>query len=230
MSKRRILAVDDEPSIVKLVGDSLRQEGYEVVEASDGEQALQAAEQSDPALIILDIGMPKLNGFDVCQRIREWSQVPIIMLSARTESQDKVKCLTLGADDYLEKPFSIEELKARVGAVLRRMTATNPPLNEPTVTVGQLRVDFAERRVTVSCNEVRLTPTEYNVLGQLVLHRGKVLAHRMLLQQVWGQDYSDEREYLHVVINKLRKKIDSDPGIPGLILTVPGVGYRLESA
>ena len=188
MSKARILVVDDEPSILKYVSASLRRQQYEVVQAIDGEQALLAMEETLPALLILDIAMPKLDGFEVCRRIREWSQVPIIMLSAREGAEDKVKCLRMGADDYLVKPFSVEELLARVEAVLRRTKSAESMQAEPTFVSGDLQVNFAERRVTLYGKDIDLTSTEYNLLQELVLHRGKVLTHRMLLQKSGEQN------------------------------------------
>ena len=226
MRKTRILVVDDEPAVLGFVSACLRRHGYEVAMASDGEQALQAMEETPPELVILDIVMPKLDGFEVCRRIREWSQVPIIMLSARAGEQDKVRCLRLGADDYLVKPFGIEELIARVEAVLRRTEAASAPLAEPTFVSGDLQLNFAERRLTVAGHEIDLTPTEYSLLRYLALHRGKVLTHRMLLQQVWGPEYADERQYVRVFINRLRHKTGDSPANPRYIKTESGVGYR----
>ncbi len=221
----RILVVDDELSILKFVSASLRVAGYEPVSARDGEEALQVIEQTLPALVILDITMPKLDGFEVCRRVREWSQLPIIMLSARGGEQDKVKCLHLGADDYLVKPFAIEELIARVEAVLRRTRAAEAPSAEPTFVSHDLQVDFAARRVTMAGREVNLTATEYSLLKELVLHRGKVLTHRMLLNRVWGLEYGDESEYLRVFVSRLRHKLGDDAADPKYVRTVSGVGY-----
>ena len=225
MPATRILVVDDEPSIRKFVSASLRQEQYEVVQAIDGVSALQAMEASLPDLVILDIMMPNLDGFEVCRRIREWSQVPIIMLSTKDDETDKVKALHLGADDYLSKPFGIDELVARVEAVFRR-TRTAESMPEPTVAIGDLQINFAERLVAVSGQEVKLTPVDYGLLRHLALNRGKVLTHRMLLQQVWGPEYAEEREYVRVFINRLRQKIGDDPANPKYIRTEAGVGYR----
>ncbi len=228
MPKTRVLVVDDEASIRKFVRSSLQQEGYDTVEASDGEQALQVVEQTLPSLVILDINMPKLNGMEVCRRIREWSSVPIIMLSAREDDRDKVQALRLGADDYLSKPFSIEELIARVEAVLRRTKATGTQPIEPNYSDDYLQVNFAERRVTLLGNEVDLTPTEYALLRELVLNRGKVMTHRMLLHRVWGEEYGDESGYVRVFITRLRHKLDSGSPVPKYIKSISGVGYRYE--
>ncbi|MBI2855421.1 MAG: response regulator transcription factor [Chloroflexi bacterium] len=226
MLKNRVLVVDDEVSIRKFVAASLRAEGYDVSLASNGEEALRLVEESLPDLIILDIRMPGVDGFEVCRRIREWSQMPIIMLSALTEEEDKVKCLRMGADDYLVKPFGISELVARIEAVLRRAGANQVPVDEPSFATDDLQVNFAERRVTHSGQEVKLTPTEYSLLQQLVQHRGKVLTHGMLLRSIWGPQYGDEKEYVRVFVNRLRHKLGDDPANPSYIWTEPGVGYR----
>lgn len=226
MSKGRVLVVDDEPSIVKMVSSNLRQVGYQTVQAADGEQAIQAMEQTLPDIVILDITMPKMDGFEVCRRVREWSQVPIIMLSARDDDRDKVQCLGLGADDYMVKPFSIDELLARVAAVLRRSRTAEKPLPEPTLTTEDLQINFAKHMVTVAGQEVQLTATEYNLLRYLSLNRGKVLTHRMLLHEIWGPEYGDEREYVRVFVNRLRHKLGDNPARPKYIRTEAGVGYR----
>ncbi len=226
MSNELILVVDDETTIRKNVTAALRLGEYRSVEASDGVQALEVMELTLPDLVILDINMPNLDGFQVCQRIREWSQVPIIMVSARIDEQDKVKALRLGADDYLVKPYGIDELLARVEAVLRRTKAAELPQPAPTLITGDLQVNFAQRLVTVGGREVQLTATEYNLLSHLALNRGKVLTHRMLLHEVWGPEYGDEREYVRVFVNRLRNKLGDDPSKPRYIRTESGVGYR----
>ena len=230
MVKTRVLVVDDEASIRRFVSASLRAEGYEVSLAADGEEALHTVEETMPGMVILDIMMPKMDGFEVCRRIREWSQVPLMMLSALGDERDKVKCLRLGADDYLVKPFGIQELIARVEAVLRRTRAAEMPQVGPTFIGGELEVNFAERRVTLSGREVKLTPTEYSLLQQLVLHRGKVLTHEMLLRSVWGPEYNGEKEYIRVFVNRIRRKIGDNPSDPRWIKTQPGVGYRFLSS
>ncbi len=221
-----VLVADDEPSNLYYVSASLRQAGYAVVQAADGAAALQEVEGNLLDLILLDIGMPVLDGFEVCQRVREWSQIPIIMLSAKIGEEDKVKALQLGADDYLTKPFGIDELLARVEAVLRRSKAGHRLPDEPTFVSGELQVNLAERRVTLKGQAVELTSTEYDLLRELVLEVGKVLTHRMLLQKVWGAEYGDETEYVRVFINRLRRKLDDDPGNPKYIKTESRVGYR----
>ena len=220
MVKTRILVVDDELSIVKFLRANLESKGYEVLAAMNGAEALQTIERELPDLVILDIMMPKMDGFEVCRRLRQWSQIPIIMVSARGDVSDKVKCLDLGAG----------ELIARVRAVLRRTKAAATMPGQPSFTRGDLQISFAQRRVTIAGKEVKLTPTEYSLLQELVLNAGKVLTHTHLLNKVWGSEYRDEREYLHVFIRRLRTKLEPDPTNPRYILTVPGVGYQFTNA
>ena len=226
---KKILVVDDELAIIKFLRANLEANGYETLAASDGAEALQKVERELPDLIILDIMMPEIDGFEVCRRIREWSQIPIIMLSARADLMDKVKCLDLGADDYLCKPFGKEELIARVKAVLRRTEAASTIPTPPSFTCDDLEINFAERRITLAGSEVRLTPTEYNLLRELALNTNKVLTHNMLLGKVWGPEYGEEKEYLRVFVNRLRKKLEANPENPKYIITVPGVGYQFKT-
>ena len=230
MSKTRILVVDDELSIIKFLRANLEAKGYKVLTAMDGAEALQTFEMELPDLVILDIMMPKMDGFEVCRRLREWSQTPIIMLSARGDVSDKVKCLDLGADDYITKPFGASELIARVRAVLRRTEAATTIPTQPSFTCGDIKISFAQRKVTVAGNEVKLTPTEYSLLQELVLNAGKLLTHTYLLNKVWGPEYREEREYLHVFVRRLRAKLEPDPTNPRYITTVPGVGYQFKDA
>lgn len=229
MHHSHILVVDDELAIIKFLRANLEANGYETLAASDGAEALQKVERELPDLIILDIMMPKMDGFEVCRRLREWSQIPIIMLSARADLMDKVKCLDLGADDYLCKPFGKEELIARVKAVLRRTEAASTMPAPPAFTCDDLEINFAERRITLAGSEVRLTPTEYNLLRELALNTNKVLTHNMLLGKVWGPEYGEEKEYLRVFVNRLRKKLEANPENPKYIITVPGVGYQFKA-
>jgi len=229
MRRLRILAIDDELAVLKFLRANLQAAGYEVLIALDGAEGLQVIEKELPDLIILDIVMPTVNGFEVCRRVREWSQVPIIMLSARDDEKDKVMCLDLGADDYLAKPFGVEELMARVRSVLRRAEAAGTVSPQPTFVSGDLKVNFAERKVTVADREVRLTPTEYCLLKEFVLNAGKVLTHAYLLSRAWGPEYRDEREYVHVFVGRLRNKLKLDTTGPKQIVTVPGVGYQFKN-
>ena len=229
MKKICILVVDDEVSIIRFVSARLRKEGYEIITASNGEEALLRAEEENPTLVLLDIMMPKMDGFEVCRRLREWSEVPIIMLSAKGEESDKVKCLNLGADDYVTKPFGGEELLARVRAVLRRAEVAGAVSNRPPFTSGDLKISFAQRQVNVAGREVKLTPTEFALLQELTLNAGKVLTHTYLLQKVWGPEYRDEKEYLHEFVRRLRNKLEPDKEKPSYIVSVPSIGYQFRS-
>ncbi len=229
MKKQVVLVVDDEPETVKYVSANLKARGFEVHAASDGTEALKIAGENVFDLILLDLSMPGPDGFAVCQRIREYSDVPIIILSARGREQDKVRALDLGADDYLTKPFGVEELLARVRAALRRTRREGTgPL--PTFISGDLSIDFASRQVKIRNREIKLTPTEYNLLALLARNSGKVLTHRTLLNGVWGPEYGQETEYLWAYIRRLRKKLEPDPAHATLILTEPGVGYRMRNS
>ena len=230
MDKTHILVVDDDPAILRLLCTNLKARGYKVTTAMDGEESLAAVERDFVDLIILDIMMPKLDGVEVCRRIREWSNVPIIVLSARGDEKDKVKCLELGADDYLTKPFGIAELMARVKTAFRHCDASRVAPAPPTFTCGDLEINFAMRHVTVGGTKVILTPTEYSLLQHLAVNANKVLTHSMLLQSVWGSEYCSEKEYLRVFIGRLRKKLERNPEKPEYIQTIPGVGYHLAVA
>jgi len=230
MNKTRVLVVDDDPAIVRLLSANLKARGYETSVAGNGEESLVIAEKEAVDLIILDLMMPGVDGVEVCRRIREWSAVPIIVLSARGDEKDKVKCLELGADDYLTKPFGINELMARVKTALRHSSKAAAEPMPANFTCGDLEINFAMRRVTVGGREIKLTPTEYSVLQHLALNTNKVLTHTMLLQYVWGNEYYSEKEYLRVFIGRLRKKIEPDFKHPRYIQTVPGVGYHLAAA
>lgn len=192
----------------------------------DGNKALEIAGEESLDLVILDLLLPEIDGFEVCRRIREWSKVPIIVLSALEKPEDKVKLLKLGADDYMVKPFNPGELLARVEAVFRRTETDKVVQKQDSFICGDLEIDFNRRRVTVAGNEIRLTPTEYNLLQELVINKGKVLTYTHLLNRVWGPEYIEEREYLHVHIGHLRTKIERDPKHTEYIITVPRVGYR----
>lgn len=230
MNKPRVLVVDDDQAILRLLCTNLKARGYEIETAVNGEEALETVDREPVHLVILDIMMPKLDGVEVCRRIRTWSQVPIIMLSARGDETDKVQCLELGADDYLTKPFGIAELMARISTALRHSEAHRAAPAESTFSCGEIEINFARRRVTVDGEEVRLTPVEYSLLQQLAVNAEKVLTHSMLLQRVWGEQYHSEKEYLRVFIGRLRKKLEPDPENPKYIITTPGVGYHFAVA
>lgn len=224
--KTTILAADDDPQILRLIARNLQLEDYDVVTATDGQEALERLEAQKFDLAILDVMMPKLDGFAVCARVREFSSVPIIMVTARGQDQDKIHGLDLGADDYLTKPFGVEELLARVRAVLRRTQWGAIPLTGGIKRFGDLEIDLEGHIIRLLGMEVRLSPIEFGLLQQLVTNAGKVLTHRMLLQRVWGPEYGGEAEYLRVYINRLRQKLEPDPANPRYFLTEPGMGYR----
>ncbi len=219
-----VLVVDDEVRIRRFLKISLEANGYAVYEADNGQDALVKAAQLRPDLIILDIGLPDMSGIDVLSRLREWDSAPVIMLSVRDSDRDKVAALDAGADDYLTKPFSMDELMARMRVAERH--ARPDPTSEIFVS-GGLHVDLSKRVVTVREEPVKLTPTEYALLRLMIQHAGKVLTHRQILREVWGPEYVDETHYLRVYFAQLRQKIEADPALPQIILTEPGVGYRL---
>ena len=220
-----ILIVDDERQIRRMLHTSLAGHGYQVIEAASGQEGLLAVADQRPDIILLDLGLPDLDGVEVTRRLREWTETPIIILSVREREQDKVLALDAGADDYLTKPFGMSELLARIRVTLRHFDKGR---HEPVFQSGALRVDFARRLVTLDGQEVSLTPTEYDLLRLLIQQRGKVLTHRQLLRQVWGEAYEFETHLLQVNISNLRKKIEPDPNMPQLILTESGVGYRFR--
>ena len=225
-SRPRVLVVDDEPAIRRFLHAILSAHGYEVFESDDGPGALVDVSAHRPDVILLDLGLPGMDGVEVTQRLREWSAIPIIVISVRGAEGDKIAALDAGADDYLTKPFGSGELLARVRAALRR---TTQPAGEPLFTSDDLVVDLGRRRVSRAGQEVTLTPTEYDLLRVLVSHAGNVLTHHQLLRAVWGVGYDDELHMLRVNISNLRRKLEPDPARPHYILTEPGVGYRLRA-
>lgn len=230
--KTTILTADDDPQILRLVARNLQLEGYEVITAIDGQEALERLEAQKFDLAILDVMMPKLDGFTVCARVREFSSIPIIMVTARGQDQDKIHGLDLGADDYLTKPFSVEELLARVRSVLRRsqFAANQEGQNlRPIVALGELTIDFAQHRVTVANEEIDLTPIEYRLLAYLAQNSGRVVTQDLLLEHVWGEEYVGESHLLQVNMNRLRRKIETDPTHPRYLITKMGVGYYLAA-
>src|SRR3989454_2399044 len=224
-SKQRILVVDDEPQLTRVLRRSLTTKGYDVRIAGDGEFALQTFRDWPPALVITDLAMPNMSGLELCRQLRAISEVPIIVLSVRGEEKTKVEALDAGADDYVTKPFGMDELLARVRATLRRA-----PANEAAkiLEVGDFRVDLEGHSITHQGKELRLTPKEYDLMVHFVRNPGKVLTHRTLLAAVWGGDYTEQTEYLRVFIGQLRKKIEADPSSPRYILTEPWIGYRFN--
>ena len=226
---RLVLVVDDEPQVLRFLRASLGAHGYRLVEATTGEQALVEAATRAPDLVLLDLGLPDLDGVEVARRLREWSAVPIVVLSARGQENDKILALDAGADDYLTKPFGTGELLARMRVALRHADRVAAGLGDSAVETGDLRVDLAERRVLVKGVEVRLTRTEFNRLAALAKHAGKVLTHRQLLQEVWGPGSAGQSHYLRVYMGQLRHKLEEDAARPRYLLTETGVGYRLAA-
>lgn len=222
----RVLVVDDEPEIRRFLRAALSGQQNTVFEATTGDQALRNAIGNRPDLIILDLGLPDMDGIEVTRRLREWSRVPIIILSVRDKEQDKIQALDAGADDYLTKPFGVGELQARMRVVLRRVVT---PEGEPVYRVGELEVDLGHRRVSLAGKDIPLTPTEFDLLKSLAKNAGRVLTHRQLIHEVWGAIYEDEHRLLRVNISNLRRKIEPNPSRPVYLLTELGVGYRLKT-
>ncbi len=225
-AKGNILVVDDEPQITRVLKTTLSSQGYGVRSAADAEEALHEIKGWTPDLIITDLRMPRMDGLELCRRVRKDSRVPIIVLSVKGEEKIKVEALDAGADDYITKPFSVNELLARVRATLRR--ATTPEQDAPRIEVGDFRVDLAARAVAVNNRQVHLTPKEFDLLVYLVKHPGKVITHRALLAAVWGPNSVEQPEYLRVFVGHLRKKLEPEDGSSRYIVTEPWVGYRFE--
>ena len=222
-----VLAVDDDPAILRTMSINLRARGYDVETAGDGRSALQIVDERMPDAVILDLGLPDLDGLTVLKRLRAFTQVPVVVLSARHEADDKGEALDEGADDYVTKPFDMEELFARIRAALRRSGSTDAPL---IVTAGEVRLDVTERRATRAGREVRLTPTEWHIVEVLARREGRLVRQAELLHEVWGPGYDRETNYLRVYLAQLRRKLEADPSRPAIFLTDPGIGYRLVTA
>ncbi|WP_261302899.1 response regulator transcription factor [Paenibacillus andongensis] len=232
MNKKKIMIVDDEPKIVRFVAANLKSLDFETLACQSGSEALDKVEEFDPDLILLDLMMPGMDGFDVLKRLRSYSSVPVIMLTARSNGADKVQGLNLGADDYLTKPFSLDELFARVNAVLRRMDGRmTTAVTTSEITLGPVTANLAQRRIWLGDTEVKFTETEYNLFALLLQHAGKVMTHEQLLSEIWGSEYRDEVEYLRVTIARIRQKIKSlaeGQETVEIIVTYPGVGYMAK--
>jgi two-component system KDP operon response regulator KdpE len=222
-----ILVIDDDMSIRRLLRSSLRERGYRVSVAASGEEGLDLAASDPAAVVILDLGLPDMEGLEVCRQLRSWNETPILVLSARDQEMEKVRALDLGADDYLTKPFSTQELLARIRVALRHTDLRQ--VTPAQIAVGDLRIDLARRRITRGDEEVRLTPTEYELLTALATQAGRVLTHSWLLQHVWGPGYEENIQNLHVFISQLRRKIEPAPARPRYIFTEPGIGYRFAA-
>ncbi|GAC1413819.1 MAG: response regulator [Vulcanimicrobiaceae bacterium] len=223
-----VLVCEDERNLVRLIKSELELTGYRVFVAEDGLSAVEVAAQRSPDVIILDIGLPGKDGFAVCEEIREFSYAPIIVLSARGEQSDKVRALNLGADDYMTKPFGMEELLARVGAAVRRARIAQGEIQQAPLRSGRITIDFTARQVRKAGDVVKLTATEYKLVCALAKHPGRVMLHEALLHTVWGPDYTEQIEYLWVYVGRLRNRLEDDPVHPQIIVTVPGMGYRFQ--
>lgn len=226
--KPRLLLIEDDPKIRRFLKASLTTQGYELLEADTGGDGLALAASQAPDLVLLDLGLPDMEGMAVIRRLREWSATPIIILTARGQERDKVAHLDAGADDYLTKPFGVAELLARIRVALRRAAPLEEGKPSPIFTLGPVKVDFDRRLVFRGQEEVHLTPMEYKLLTVLIKHRGKVVTHRQLLKEVWGPSYIDQNHYLRIFILNLRRKLEDDPTRPSYLITEPGVGYRLR--
>lgn len=228
MARQRVLIVDDEPRYVRLISVNLDASGYESLAARDGKSAVELAAAQRPDLVLLDIGLPVMDGLETCRRIREFSQAPIIMLTAKAGEADKVAGLDAGADDYITKPFGPAELLARIRAVLRRAQLPDVPRSAPLFAAGDLRIDYAQHRVYVGPREVALSPTEYRLLSELARNAGSVVPTDTLLQRIWGPEYQGETQHVRLYISRVRQKIEADAEHPRWVVTRPGIGYMLE--
>ena len=226
--KELILLIEDEPQMRRFLRITLQSKGYRLVETETGNDGLIQAASRNPDVVLLDLGLPDMDGLEVTTRLREWTQTPIIIISAREQEQDKVKALDAGADDYLTKPFSASELLARIRVALRHALRQRSGRQEPVFSLYNLRVDLAQRQVLLDDREVHLTPIEYKLLTTLIRHAGKVITHRQLLTEVWGAAHVNEVQYLRVYMTQLRHKLESDPARPRFLMNEPGIGYRLK--
>ena len=226
--KELILLIEDEPQMRRFLRITLQTHGYRLVEAATAQEGLMQATTRSPDVVLLDLGLPDLDGLDVTKRLREWTHTPIIVISAREQEQDKVNALDAGADDYLTKPFNAGELLARIRVALRHAAKQGSGQVDPVFTVQNLKVDLSQRQVYVEEKEVHLTPIEYKLLTTLIRHAGKVLTHRQLLKEVWGLAHVEEVQYLRVYMTQLRHKLESDPTRPRFLMNEPGIGYRLK--
>lgn len=224
-----VLVVEDEPQMRRFLRAALGGHGYRLAEAETATSGLTEAATRNPDVVLLDLGLPDMDGLEFTKRLREWTRMPVVVISARGQESDKVKALDAGADDYLTKPFGVEELLARIRVARRHAEALAGSPEQPVFELGAMRVDFAKREVSVDDREVRLTPTEWRLLTTLVRHAGRVLTHRQLLKDAWGAAYAGETQYLRVYMGQLRHKLEPDPARPKYFVTEPGVGYRLRT-
>jgi two-component system KDP operon response regulator KdpE len=227
-NKGTLLLIEDEPQMQRFLRIVLQSDGYSVIESQTGKEGLMQAATRSPDIILLDLGLPDIDGLEVTRRLREWSDIPIIVLSAREQEQDKIKALDAGADDYLTKPFGAGELLARIRVAMRHKLMRQDTAGEPVFILANLRVDMSQRQVFLDEQEVHLTPIEYKLLTVLIQNAGKVVTHSQLLKEVWGPSYSKETQYLRVYMTQLRHKLESDPARPLFLINEPGIGYRLK--
>ena len=226
--KGLILLIEDEPQMRRFLRVTLQSNDYRLVETSSGQEGLAEAAMRNPDVVLLDLGLPDMDGIEVTRKLREWSEVPVIVISAREQEEDKIRALDAGADDYLTKPFGAGELLARMRVALRHRSLVQAGQREPVFVLGDLRVDFTDRHVYIRDKEIHLTPIEYRLLAVLVKNAGKVITHTQLLKEVWGPAYSGQTQYLRVYMTQLRRKLEADPARPRYLLNEPGVGYRLK--
>jgi two-component system KDP operon response regulator KdpE len=225
-----VLVIEDEPQMRRFLRTALGAQDYRVVEAETAKEGLAALTTQNPEVVLLDLGLPDGDGIELARQVREWSRVPIIVISARGREGDKVAALDAGADDYLTKPFGVEELLARIRVALRHAAQAGPEAASEVITIGPLRIDQARREVNVDGREVHLTPLEFRLLGLLARNAGRVMTHRQILREVWGPPYANQTHYLRVFMAQLRRKVEADPARPRLLVTEPGVGYRMKDA
>jgi two-component system KDP operon response regulator KdpE len=223
-----VLVVEDEPQLLRFLRASLGAHGYHLIEATTGADGMAEVAARNPDVILLDLGLPDIDGLEVTRRLREWTRTPIIVISARGQDEDKVKALDEGADDYLTKPFSVEELLARIRVALRHVAESTSGKEEAVFNVGELHVDLTRREVFLADQEVHLTPTEYRLLTTLIKYAGRVVTHRQLLKEVWGPSYVEQTHYLRVFVGQLRQKLEREPAKPRYLTNEPGIGYRLK--
>ncbi len=228
-TKELILLIEDEPQMRRFLRVTLQGHGYQLIESATGEDGLIQVATRNPDVVLLDLGLPDIDGLEVTKRLREWSQVPLIVISAREQEEDKVRALDAGADDYLTKPFGAGELLARIRVSLRHMAMQHTGSEEPVFVLDNLKVDLAKRQVLLDGREVHLTPIEYRLLALLIKHAGKVITHTHLLKEVWGTAYADQTHYLRIYMAQLRHKLEADPARPRFFINEPGVGYRLKT-
>ncbi len=226
--KELILLIEDEPQMRRFLRVTIQSHGYRLIEAATGQEGLIQATTRNPDVVLLDLGLPDMDGIEVTKALRQWSDCPIIVISAREQELDKVNALDAGADDYLTKPFGAGELLARIRVALRHRTLQASGQRDPLFVVDDMKVDLSTRQVFIKDEEIHLTPIEYRLLSTLIRYAGKVVTHTLLLKEVWGPVYTDQQQYLHVYMAQLRKKLESDPARPRLLINEPGVGYRLR--